>query len=148
MAYFNSIQQGCKVSDGFHYTKISVSYTCITFNLDGSDQLMTTALKDLTLKAARHWVINVILQSVSQSDQVYCGGWYTTTALYTNNMDVTNWCLKTRFWQTLTKSDWHKLFSGFLHEYVVVVAELKKEENTQIICFDTFDFDSCKALSW
>ena len=30
--------------------------------------LMTTALKDLTLKAARHWVVNLILRRARNSD--------------------------------------------------------------------------------
>ena len=31
--------------------------------------LMTTALKDLTLKAARHWVVNLIIRIVSYQSQ-------------------------------------------------------------------------------
>ena len=38
----------------------------------GNFPLMTTALKDLTLKAARHWVVNLILRIVSYTS-TQCG---------------------------------------------------------------------------
>ena len=46
--------------------------------------LMTTALKDLTLKAARHWVVNLILRIGAYKNGRYENIWLNTLGLMSN----------------------------------------------------------------